>query len=150
MDSDKPIVFNKDAKVWKPKNQKSEETSEIKNGIENIDINASKTKNDNILYNLNATEFKPKEEKIVEYVEDDVDDDEIDQELDQADKQLIEELAKKEQIFNDEMSDEDNWFPKYQDCTCCKGFIYKCEGEVCNSLGACFCKSQDDYDDDNI
>jgi len=149
MDGDKPIIFNKDAKVWKPKTQKTEELSDIKNGIENIDIK-TKTNNDNVLYNLNATEFKPKQ--YVEYVEDDgdVDEDEIDQEFDQTDKQLIDELVKKEQIFNDEMSDEDNWFPKYQDCNCCKGFIYKCEGEVCNSLGACFCKSQDDYDNDDI
>lgn len=147
---DKDIVFNKEAKVWKPKNQVSkEEVSNIKNGIENIDINNQMNKN--TLFNLNATEFKPKEEKFIEYVEDNgeqSDRDNISQEIDQNEKDIIDELVRNELAIEDEMNDEDNWFPQFQDCTCCKGFIYKCEGDVCNGLGACYCKSLDDNEED--
>ncbi len=154
MNNDKPIVFNKDAKAWKPKNQSNpDEISKLNGGVENIDLNKDIINSDSkINYNLNANEFKPKETKednVIEYVEDDADeDDDIEQQMNQADEKLIDELMKKEQVIEDEMSDDDNWFPKYKDCPCCKGFIYKCDGEVCKSIGECFCKSEEDLEDD--
>ena len=44
--------------------------------------------------------------------------------------------------------DEDKWIPKYKDCPCCYGFVYKCKGEACFSLGECYCKMKDDIDED--
>ena len=31
------------------------------------------------------------------------------------------------------------FFPEHQNCKCCKGFIYGCEGKSCKSLGHCVC-----------
>ena len=46
----------------------------------------------------------------------------------------------------DEISDEDKWYPKFANCECCKGYLHKCENEVCKSLSICYCKAQEDYD----
>lgn len=156
MNTDKPLVFNKDAKAWKPKSQAKAEdlTTEIKCGVENIDLNIKskiEAESDSKLqYNLNAELFIPKEdkEKVIEYVEDNEDYENVQKEINEADEKLIDELVKKEDAFDEDLSDEDNWFPKYQDCVCCKGFVYKCDGEVCKSLGVCFCKTEDDNQDD--
>jgi hypothetical protein len=47
--------------------------------------------------------------------------------------------------FGDE-SDEESWYPKYKDCECCKGFVYKCKGEACSHLKFCVCKIQEECD----
>ena len=31
------------------------------------------------------------------------------------------------------------YFEDYKDCTCCKGHVYNCEGEVCQEIGECYC-----------
>lgn len=134
------IVLNKDAKVYVPKPKQAEVKSE--------------TLNTDILdkLNLDAVEFKPKKieeqpnQMIISSLEDELEEDEDDDD----DIDNIDDLIKKEGIDfqheEDEESDEEKWFPKYQECSCCKGFIYKCEGEVCKSLGVCFCKAQEEYD----
>jgi hypothetical protein len=33
----------------------------------------------------------------------------------------------------------DTWFAKAMNCTCCKGFIYGCTNDICQSLGSCTC-----------
>jgi len=48
----------------------------------------------------------------------------------------------------DEESDDEKWFPKYRNCECCKGFVYKCEGETCRNLGKCYCKIKAQMDGD--
>lgn len=45
-----------------------------------------------------------------------------------------------------EESDEESWYPKYKDCECCKGFVYKCKGEACSHLRFCVCKIQEECD----
>lgn len=39
--------------------------------------------------------------------------------------------------------DEDEWFVKFKDCSCCHGHVYGCPSEMCHSLGLCVCA----YDD---
>jgi len=45
-----------------------------------------------------------------------------------------------------EESDEESWYPKYKDCECCKGFVYKCKGEACSHLKFCVCKIAEECD----
>ncbi|KAG5185982.1 hypothetical protein JKP88DRAFT_268118 [Tribonema minus] len=33
----------------------------------------------------------------------------------------------------------DTWFPRSRDCTCCRGFVYGCAGDICAALGKCTC-----------
>ena len=47
----------------------------------------------------------------------------------------------------EESDDEDKWYPNYKDCECYKGFVYKCKGTTCESLGQCYCKMKDDCED---
>ena len=42
-------------------------------------------------------------------------------------------------IANDE-TDKEIWIPKYQNCECCEGFVYKCKGIACESMDSCYCK----------
>ena len=60
-------------------------------------------------------------------------------------KEVMEEMKWEvcEESDNDS-DDEDKWMPKYKDCPCCYGFVYKCKGKVCASLRQCFCKMKDD------
>ena len=109
-------------------------------------------------FNLSAVEFKPKE-TVVEYVEaDDDDNDELIKEEfdmimgDVVENEVMNELAKERKLDNssEDSEDEDKWIPKYKDCECCSGFVYKCKGEACSSLGECYCKMKDDVDDEGI
>ena len=115
-------------------------------------------------FNENAKEYIPKEkrqvkEKIkIEYVEgDDEDDeekvkDEIDMIMkDEIENEVMDELANQGKLENDseDSIDEDKWLPKYKDCECCHGFVYKCPGESCKNLGQCYCKMKDEVDNDD-
>ena len=115
---------------------------------------------DKLKLNENAKEYIPKEkrpvkEKIkIEYVEgDDEDDeekvkDEIDMIMkDEIENEVMNELTNKGEI-DDDSEDEDKWLPKYKDCECCHGFVYKCPGESCKNLGQCYCKMKDEVDND--
>ena len=113
---------------------------------------------DKLNFNLSAAEFKPKE-TVVEYVEaDDDDNDELIKEEfdmimgDVVENEVMNELAKERKLDNssEDSEDEDKWIPKYKDCECCSGFVYKCKGEACSSLGECYCKMKDDVDDEGI
>ena len=95
-------------------------------------------------FNLDAKEYKPK--PAVEYVEaDDDDDDEIQEQMDMIEKDMLEQEAMQE-LCDDDSEDEDKWFPKYKDCECCHGFVYRCNGTTCQALGQCFCKMKDECD----
>ena len=106
-------------------------------------------------FNLEAKEYKPKPPKEkIEYIEADDDEeedivkDEIDMMMrDEIENEAMNELAEQGKI-SDDSADEEKWFPKYKDCECCHGFVYKCKGDTCSSLGQCFCKMKDDVDDD--
>ena len=113
-------------------------------------------------FNENAKEYIPKEkreikEKIkVEYVEGDDDDDDEEKVKDEIDMimkdeieyEVMNELNQKGE-FDDDSEDEDKWLPKYKDCECCHGFVYKCPGESCKNLGQCYCKMKDEVDNDD-
>ena len=109
---------------------------------------------DKLNFNLNAAEYQPKE--IIEYIEDsdDVNDEQIQDEMDMilgdvVQNEIMDEYAKQknQEDSSEESEDEDKWIPKYKDCECCSGFVYKCKGEACSSLGECYCKMKDDMDD---
>ena len=38
------------------------------------------------------------------------------------------------------------WLKEYQDCPCCKGWIYSCSGEACKYMNMCYCKIKFDID----
>ena len=103
-------------------------------------------------FNKDAKEYVPKPKVKVEYVEGDDDEEEVKDEIDMMVKDEIEnevmnELTKEGQI-DDDSEDEDKWLPKYKDCECCHGFVYKCPGESCKNLGQCYCKMKDEVDND--
>ena len=96
-------------------------------------------------FNLDAKEYKPK--PAVEYVEadDDDDDEQIREQMDMIEKDMLEQEVMQE-LGEDDSEDEDKWLPKYKDCECCHGFVYKCKGATCQALGQCYCKMKDDCD----
>lgn len=135
---DDEFKLNKDAKEYIPqKNQQPQK--ELTNNL-NDDIKLKS--------HIDAKEYIPKmcEFQITTLEEDDGDNEE-------QFEDMMEDIMRQENFaelnaFDDEESDEDKWFPQYKDCYCCKGLIYKCEGEVCKNLGVCFCKAKEDYDDE--
>ncbi len=162
--SDNNIVFNKEAKEYVPKKKKQEEDKSIvtnttnpqsipsKNQENEVDvIEDDKENQKNIQFNLNAKEYVPKKEtEISGYKIEGLDDD---AEEEESEDEIIDELVNQElndpidpYALDEDESDDEKWFPKYKECACCEGYIYKCSGDVCTSLGVCFCKAQEDYD----
>ena len=88
-------------------------------------------------FNLQAKEYKPKEKVPI------TEDEEVEEKLDMIAKDMAEDEVM-EELGNEESEDEDKWIEKFKDCKCCQGFVYKCNGETCASLGQCYCKMQDD------
>jgi hypothetical protein len=96
--------------------------------------------------NLNAEEYVPKTN--VEY-EPELDADLCGEEFDMIVKDIIDNDAIEEEFEEEEESDEDKWFPKYKDCECCQGFVYKCEGIACANMDMCYCKMKEECDEEN-
>ena len=94
-------------------------------------------------FNLDAKEYKPKEK----IVANDIEDEEVEEKLDMIVKDMAEDEVM-EELGNEESEDEDKWIQKYKDCQCCHGFVYKCKGEACSSLGQCYCKMKDDCENE--
>ena len=92
-------------------------------------------------FNLQAKEYKPKEKNPENKAQEE--DSEVEEKMDMIVKDMAE-YEVMEELENEESEDEDKWIEKYKDCECCQGFVYKCKGETCASLGQCFCKMQDD------
>ena len=88
---------------------------------------------------MNAKEYKPKEKGEVN----DNEEEEVQEKMDMIVKDMAED-AVMEELGNEGSDDEDVWLQKYKDCQCCQGFVYKCKGETCSSLGQCYCKMKDD------
>ena len=111
-------------------------------------------------FNLDAEAYKPKPPKEkIEYVEADDDDEDNDEQVkeqidmmmrDEIENEVMDELANQGKLGNesDDSIDEDKWLPKYKDCECCHGFVYKCPGESCKNLGQCYCKMKDEVEGD--
>lgn len=128
-------------------NNNEEDNLKIDKLIENININ-SKPHIPNEKINGYKVEGLDNEEE--EENEDDSEDNEdiIEGQLDNIiDNEII---NQHDALFldneEDEISDEDKWYPKFANCECCKGYLHKCENEVCKSLSICYCKAQEDYD----
>lgn len=134
------LNMNVNAKLYVPKNKQIQTTDT------NIDTNK-------LNFNLEAKAYMPKfgnQQGLLE--EDNLDqnqeeeDDYDGAEFDMIMKDIINNEVMEE--LEDDESDEERWFPKYKDCECCKGFVYKCKGKACESLGACFCKMKEECDDE--
>ena len=139
MSEDKKETLNKEAKEFIP----------TKNRVP-----------EKLKFNENAKEYVPKEQREIKpkiktvYIEGD-DEDEEEQVKDQSDmmmrdeieNEVMDELTKEGQV-EDDSEDEDKWYPKYKDCECCHGFVYKCPGESCKNLGQCYCKMKDEVEND--
>ncbi len=139
----KNLTLNKGAKDYVPK--KKDQDKEI---IQN--------KSEKIKYNLEAEEYKPKNLAETNYqnpylvkTEEEDYDEELenfqDEELDLIVNDIIENDALEE--FEEEESDDEKWFPKFENCECCKGFIYKCKGVACLNMGVCYCKMKEECDE---
>ena len=108
------------------------------------------TKNRKLQLNLNAEEYKPKEkEKNIEL--DEEDDEEVNKKIDMIANDMVENDLIEAAKDNDEEDDEDEnkFYEKYKNCSCCLGYVYKCNGNTCKSLGQCYCKMSDECENEN-
>ena len=107
-----------------------------------------KLENEKLKFNLNAKEYEPKNYNKKEEDEDEENNEELDMIVkDMVENDILDEMGEDDQFSDSE--DEDKWYPKYKDCECCKGFVYKCKGEACQSLGQCYCKMKDDCENES-
>ena len=103
------------------------------------------TKNRKLNFNLEAKEYKPKNKELEEE-----DDQEVNDKIDMiANDMVVNDLIEAAKDNDSEDEDENKFFDKYKNCTCCKGYVYKCNGEACKSLGQCYCKMSDDCENEN-
>ncbi len=122
------VNLNLNAKSYIPKSKQM--VKEVSEKLENLD------------FNLNAKEYIPKPAEEEDSEEEPEDEEELDMIVnDIINNDMMEELE-------DQESDDEKWFPKYKDCECCKGFIYKCQGPACLNMGTCYCKVKEECDDD--
>lgn len=96
-------------------------------------------------YNLQAKEYVPKAQQQKNDEEEEEEEDIDEEEMDMIMKDVIDNDVMAE--LGDDESDDEKWFPKYKDCECCKGLVYKCKGATCESLGQCYCKMKDECED---
>ena len=107
-----------------------------------------KKEEEKLNFNLNAKEYVPKQQE-ENPEEEEENNEEIDMIMrDVVENDILDEMGENNSLDSDS-ADEDKWYPKYKDCECCKGFVYKCKGEACQSLGQCYCKMKDDCDEEN-
>ena len=122
-------------------------SNEIEENIQNIipEIIHINLKEEDKPKELNETEKKIEAEKEEEKVKEVIDD----LYLKDIENEVMDEMEKEMKKENENDSDdEDKWIPKYKDCPCCYGFVYKCKGDTCASLGQCYCKMKDDVEDE--
>jgi len=160
------FTFNKSAKEYKPKDNKDSQV-EINRLPSNVALLNGQPLNEfsNIKFNLNAKEFSPKKTKKDGFEIGGLDDSEDEKEDSISIKNLDSKLQNNEDIKNEENDididdliengiedigedDEEEWIPKFKNCPCCKGYIYKCKETVCQSMGVCYCKAQEEFDPD--
>ncbi len=127
------------------KDNNNEDIKKIDKLLENIDINSKQYIPNK---NINGYKVEGLEEEDEENEDDSEEEEIIENQLDQIiDNEII---NQHDALFldneEDEISDEDKWYPKFANCECCKGYLHKCENEVCKSLSVCYCKAQEDYD----
>jgi hypothetical protein len=152
------VSLNVNAKGWVPKYKRTTDTN-LSPQNESIDQKTS----EKLKFNLNAEEYKPKPPQDLaeeignlnvdegeEEEKQDEDGEEYDgEEFDMIMKDIINNEVM-EQIIDDDESDDEKWFPKYKDCECCKGFVYKCQGAACVNMGTCYCKMKEECDEEEM
>ena len=140
----KNICLNNNAKDFVPKAIPKQEGNE-----ELTQSNKSKTAN----LNLPARVFIPKnlnenfENKNFIYNQNSEINNQVDYDYyayESSDNQINENEPVEFLIEGDE-SDKEIWIPKYQDCECCQGFVYKCKGPACLNMEVCYCKATAEY-----
>lgn len=139
--------FNVNAKSYVPKSKRlnKEENKNTNNKNEELSNNfESKLK-----LNLDASEYIPNKQIQVpdypEYTVNDLEDYDGD-EFDMIMKDIIDNEVMEEE---EEESDDEKWFPRFKECECCRGYVYKCKGTACVNLGVCYCKMKDECDDED-
>ena len=65
-----------------------------------------------------------------------------------ANDMVVNDMIEAAKDDNSDEEDENKFFEKYKNCTCCKGYVYKCNGDTCKSLGQCYCKMSDECEND--
>ena len=152
MESYTEIKLNPNAKEFIPKNKIVMEPK-VEPKVQ-LNLNAEEYKpsvnfNYNSKINNNDNEYYIKGIDEEEEESDDANQDEIDKNCDEDFDTIMKDIISKEvPIEDEEESDDEKWFPKYKDCECCKGFIYKCDGEACINLHVCYCKAKEEFDQD--
>lgn len=135
------VQLNVGAKNYIPKSRRTDNGGQIL---------PTETKNEKLNFNLDAKEYIPRFDAIQNNVKDEEEDVELEaEEFDMIVKDIIENEAIEEEFEDDEESDEDKWFPKYKDCECCKGFVYKCSGVACANMDMCYCKMKEECDQED-
>lgn len=149
------INFNPNAKVYIPKSKRTDTNGEGTD--KNISSNEETSKINNegqekLNLNLQAQEYVPNygvRASNEDQAEEEFEDEAENEELDMIMKDIIDNDGLEEELEEeDEESDEDKWFPKFKDCDCCKGFVYKCKGSACANLSACYCKVKEECDEE--
>ncbi len=145
------VRLNVGAKDYFPKSKRTE------NNNQNLTNETSQNQTRNSLnekilnFNLDAKEYVPKSVNTASNAQDEEEDAELEgEEFDMIVKDIIENEAIEEEFEDDEESDEDKWFPKYKDCECCKGFVYKCSGVACANMNLCYCKMKEECDEEDF
>ena len=123
-------------------NSSNEKEENIQNIIpEIIKINLKEDDKQKVLNDTGKKIDAEEEEKVKEVIDNLY--------LKDIENEVIDEMEKEMKRENENDSDdEDKWIPKYKDCPCCYGFVYKCKGDTCSSLGQCYCKMKDDVEDE--
>lgn len=175
--TDNNLTLNKFAKEYIPKKMITNNNS---NNIIDRPEESKVLKDNTIKLNINAFEYKPKKinEFIIEGLDDEDDlndvknkDDKNNEIKENNNKTKNESNVENDSSFDEfsiinkeienfimeqvdeeseESIDKEDWYPDFKNCSCCKGYVYKCEGNSCQSLGMCFCKAAEEYDPDTI
>ncbi len=145
------VNLNVNAKGWVPKSKRAGES----NGTTISQSNEPKI-SEKLQFNLSAAEYKPKspqellnDMEQLNVNEEEEEEDYEGEEFDIIMKDIINNEVM-EELVDDEESDDEKWFPKFKDCDCCKGFVYKCAGVACVNMGTCYCKMKEECDDEEI
>lgn len=158
------FIFNKKAAEYQPKGISTIQSKVVKE--ENL-----QQKPEILKMNLNAEEYKPKNVNTTSkegYTISNDDDFDFDEDKDKNNMPKENKNNNDSKIQNkeedtgldldylieqgldnfdeDDENYENEWLPKFKDCACCKGYVNKCKGDICSSLGICYCKAQEEFD----
>ncbi len=101
------------------------------------------TKNRKLNFNLEAKEYTPKNKNSNKDF--DEEDDEVNKKMDMiVNDMIVNDLIEEAKDHDSDEEEENKFFEKYKNCKCCKGYVYKCQGDTCKSLGQCYCKMSDE------